>query len=359
MFHYASLSSLSSSLNNKHDIAIGLALFCSIAIMMIPTAPVESMTMLRVASWNILAQDYVKEYKYPWTKDTPGCLEWDYRKQKIAEWLLDEEMKPPDVVCLQEAQINIFSDLLSSLSPIFDGVIQNTTSGHNVGTAVLVRNSCPVKLKRMESRSRALIVTLEDKQQNDNNLYLCSVHLDADKSHDPKKRQIHQDQRQCQLKSLLKRINFQCKLDEQQIKESSVLIAGDFNMLRENPLHSILMEGTLSPSAHVPLQDAYMEAERNKRQSIPVYQQHQEESSSGEETNIQQQQQQKNDNHQLNLAKTYKGGAILDYIWTSEKIKVLDTLLYHPRSSIMGTEKWPSAEHPSDHIPIGIDMEWN
>jgi mRNA deadenylase 3'-5' endonuclease subunit Ccr4 len=323
-------------------------------MMMLPTAPVESMTMLRVASWNLLAQDYVKEYKYPWTKDTPGCLEWDYRKQKIAERLLDEEMKPPDVVCIQEAQIDLFSDLLSSLSPIFDGVIQNTTSEHNVGTAVLIRNSCPVKIKRMESRSRALIVTLEDKQQNDNILYLCSVHLDADKSHDPKKRQKNQDQRECQLKSLLKRINFQCKLDEQQIKESSVLIAGDFNMLRENPLHSILMEGTLSPSAHVPLQDAYMEAERNKRQSIPVYQ-----LESGEEETNNVEQQQENDNHQLNLAKTYKGGAILDYIWTSEKIKVLDTLLYHPRSSIMGTEMWPSAEHPSDHIPIGIDMEWN
>jgi len=347
----------------QHDIAttsIGLAaLFCSITMMiMFPAVvPVESMTMLRVASWNLLAQDYVKEYKYPWTKDTPGCLEWNYRKEKIADWLLDEEMKPPDVVCLQEAQVDLFSDLLSSLSPIYDGIIQNTTSSHNVGTAVLVRNSCPVKIKRMESRSRALIVTLEDKQQNDNNLYLCSVHLDADKSHDPKKRQKHQDQRQCQLKSLLKRINFQCKLDEQQIKESSILIAGDFNMLRENPLHSILMEGTLSPSAHVPLQDAYMEAEQHKRQSIPVYQLE----SGEEETNIeqQQQQQQKNNDHQLNLAKTYKGGAILDYVWTSEKIKVLDTLLYHPRSSIMGTEKWPSAEHPSDHIPIGIDMEWN
>ena len=295
-----------------------------------------------------MAQEYVKEYKYPWTRETPGCLEWDHRKSLIADKLLDEETKT-DIVCLQEVQVDLFSDLLTSLSPVFDGVIQNVTSGHNVGTAVLVRNSCNMKIKRVESRSRALIATLEN-EENEKKIYICSVHLNADKSQDPKKREYHQKQRQCQLKSLLKRINYACKLDKQIINEAHILVAGDFNMLRENPLHELLTEGNVSPSAQVSLHDAYFEAERHNRHSIPVYHQ----SSSEEGNSIEEKS--KSDQH---LVKTYKGGAILDYIWTSEKVKVVDTLLYHPSASTVGTEKWPCDDHPSDHLPIGIDIEWN
>lgn len=220
-----------------------------------------------------------------------------------------------------------------------------------IGTALLIRNSCNLGIKRVESRSRALIATLEDKE-NEKKLYICSVHLDADKSSDPKKREQNQKQRECQLKSLLKRINYACKLDKQIINEAPILIAGDFNMLRENPLHESLVEGSLtgSPSAYVALNDAYLEAERHKRYSVPVYH----DNSSLEKGNDRETT--KNDQH---LVKTYKGGAILDYIWTSEKVNVINTLLYHPQSSIVGREKWPCYDHPSDHLPIGIDLEWN
>ncbi|VEU43317.1 unnamed protein product [Pseudo-nitzschia multistriata] len=256
-----------------------------------------------------------------------------------------------DIVCLQEAQMDSFSDLLKDVSPVFDGVIQNVTRGHNVGTAVLIRNSCKLKLKRVESRSRALIATLEDKD-TENNLYICSVHLDADKSTDPKKREHHQSQRRSQLKSLLKRINYACKQEKQIIKEAPILIAGDFNMLRENPLNELLVEGSLttSPSAYVSLRDAYLEAERHDRFSIPVY--HQSVLEGGNDIG-------ETASNEKHLVKTYKGGAILDYIWTSDEVKVVDTLLYHPDSSTVGTEKWPCHDHPSDHLPIGIDIDWN
>ena len=213
----------------------------------------------------------------------------------------------------------------------------------------MVRKSCNLKIKRVESRSRALITTLED-EESKKNIYICSVHLDADRSSDPIMRERNQKQRQSQLKSLLKRINYACKLEKQIIKEAPILVAGDFNMLRENPLHASLFEGSLttSPSAYVSLVDAYMEAEHHKQCSIPVY--HFERPFDHE-----------NDvaaKKELHLVKTYKGGAILDYIWTSEKLNVVDTLLYHPKSSIAGAEKWPCDDHPSDHLPIGIDLEW-
>ena len=74
----------------------------------------------------------MKAYKYPWTKRNPECVNWEHRKALIVDQLVDTEFKA-DIVCLQEAQVDLFEDLLSSLSPVYDGVIQNVTRGHNVG----------------------------------------------------------------------------------------------------------------------------------------------------------------------------------------------------------------------------------
>lgn len=211
---------------------------------------------------------------------------------------------------------------------------------------MLVRNSCNLRIKRAESRSRALITTLED-EESQKNLYICSVHLDA-QSLDPKMRELNQKKRHDQLKSLLKRINYACKLEKEIIGEVPILVAGDFNMLRENSLFESLVEGNLSPSAQVSLNDAYLEAERHQQFSIPVYQ----------SESLLERENDSTVNNELRLVKTYKGGSILDYIWTSEKLKVVDTLLFHPQSSVVGAEQWPSDNHPSDHVPIGIDFEW-
>lgn len=208
-----------------------------------------------------------------------------------------------------------------------------------------------MSIERVESRSRALIVTLQD-QENEKYLYICSVHLNADTDSDPKQTAHLNMIRQKQLKSILKRINLACKLTEQIIKESPIVIAGDFNMLRENPLLETLVDGSLtgSPSAYVSLTDAYLEAERHKQYSIPVYL---------DESPVECENERNSTKRDQHLVKTYKGGSILDYIWTSENVKVVNTLLYHPKSTILGPEKWPCVDHPSDHLPIGIDLEWN
>lgn len=328
-------------------IARGVTLFAILSI--IVPLDVCGLSMLRVASWNLLAQDYVKAYKYPWTKRNPECVNWEHRKALIVDQLVDTEFKA-DIVCLQEAQVDLFEDLLSSLSPVYDGVIQNVTRGHNVAAAFLIRKSSNMRIKRIESRSRALIATLHD-EENKKNLYICTVHLQADSILDAKNRERSQVGRLKQLKSVLRRINHFCKLEEEKIQEVPILVAGDFNMLRENPLHESLVEGSLagSPAAHVTLNDAYLEAERHKRCSIPVYRN---EGSLDDGTD------EKATENDLYLVKTYRGGTILDYIWTSENLKVVDTLLYHPESSCGGSENWPCDDHPSDHVPIGIDVEW-
>jgi mRNA deadenylase 3'-5' endonuclease subunit Ccr4 len=263
----------------------------------------------------------------------------------------DEEAMKPDIVCLQEVQVNLFSDLLQALTPTYEGVIQNVSGGHNVATAILLRNSCPFRFKRVESRSRALIAVLEDKDNVADttdaaglncyrSLYLCSVHLDADKNWDRQSREFHGAQRQNQLKSLLKRLTNQCNLDKANVEKVPVIIAGDFNLMRDDPLHKSLADGELSSRNKIRLHDTYMEAERQDQLPVPLY---------------------RCDaiRDQGRLVKTYRGGAVLDYIWATDEVKVLCTLLCHPSSSTMGVEKWPSHDHPSDHIPVAVDIEWN
>jgi mRNA deadenylase 3'-5' endonuclease subunit Ccr4 len=243
-----------------------------------------------------------------------------------------------DIVCLQEVQIDLFPDLMSRLCATFDGILQNVTVTHNVGTAILVRKDGRFCIRRAESRSRALITVLQDKE-NESLLYVSTVHLDADTARDNQSREYHQRQRESQLKSLLKRLNNQCILDNIGFDAVPIIIAGDFNMLRGNPIKTALAKGELWPQFPVHFHDAYLHAEQYNHQSLPLYQNHDDVSSN-------------------RLVKTYGGGAVLDYIYVTHQVKVVDTLLCHPSSSTRVIEKLPSKDHPSDHLPVGIDFAW-
>jgi mRNA deadenylase 3'-5' endonuclease subunit Ccr4 len=252
--------------------------------------------------------------------------------------LLDGGSMNADIVCFQEVQVDLFPDLMSKLSTTFDSILQNVTATHNVGTAILVRKDSRLRIKRVESRSRALITVLQDKE-NESILYVSTVHLDAGTATDRQTREYHQRQRENQLKSLLKRLNSQCILDNTNLEKVPIIVAGDFNMLRDNPIIAALTKGELLPQLPVHLHDAYLEAKQYNHQSLPLYQIQDNESS----------------NH---LVKTYSGGAVLDYIYVSHQVQVVDTLLCHPSSSTPGVENLPTKDHPSDHLPIGIDFKW-
>ena len=305
---------------------------------------------LRVASWNLLAQEYIRPSKYPWVQSSEH-LEWNHRKQLILDRLLDDEINAT-FWCLQEVQVDLFTDLMNGLDSVYDGILQNVSDTHNVATALLIRKQqrSSFQVKRVESRSRALIACLEDQSIPNNPkssmLYVCSVHLDADKAMDRKSRVYHQEQRQNQLISLFKRISNHCRLDKVDMKDAFILIAGDFNMLRNNVLLSSIEQGTIHPKHNIPLHDAYLEAERCHRQPIRLYE-------SAEDGRNER------SNQEVRLVKSFRGGAILDYVLVSDKIVVVDTLLLHPSASVAGMERWPCIDHPSDHLPIGIDIEWD
>ena len=113
--------------------------------------------LVRLASWNLLAQVYCKADKYPWCEEEH--LQWQFRKKLIVPTILDMNA---DVICLQEVQVDLWPDLFQELEETYDGILQDMAGGHNVASAVLVRKSCPLQIDRIESRSRALLAILED-----------------------------------------------------------------------------------------------------------------------------------------------------------------------------------------------------
>jgi mRNA deadenylase 3'-5' endonuclease subunit Ccr4 len=321
---------------------------CTLRLIVFANALSRTFCLVRVASWNLLAQEYIEPRNYPGC--APETLEWDHRSNLITSRLLDIDA---DIVCLQEVQVELWPDFLSKLENIYDGILQDV-KGHSVATATLIRKNCNLKVDRVESRSRALLVVLKDERQpskdnnddssNNNNyyVYLCNVHLEAGKEDD---NDFH---RFCQLKSLFRRLRYHCGKDKTTLEDSRVVMAGDFNMLRRHHMHKFLTNGLLQnpeqinkkpPIKTIPMNDAYMTDDDASTPSRPHY--------PGADSSA-----------KLSLAKTFGGGSVLDYIWTSDNISVEETLLLHPAAAVAMPERWPTEDHPSDHLPIGVDMDW-
>ena len=294
-----------------------------------------SSQLIRLASWNLLAPVYTKGRKYPWCSEEH--LSWDHRKGLITEQLIQARA---DILCLQEVQIEHWPDLLASLQPLrYQGILQNVTSGHPVATAVLY-DASKLELLRSESRSRALIAVLKERSSEesssstninmntDRHLYLASVHLEAGQEEDCNLTRYHQ------LKSLWKRMSNHIRLDKVPLDDAAVVLAGDFNMLYSNPLYSSLSRGLLyhpnnplTPAKKLTkLEDAY-------RATTSIA-------------------------SPKRLEKTFGGGSILDYIWTSERVDVKECLVLNPQVLDPERQLCPSDTHPSDHLPIGAVFQW-
>lgn len=278
--------------------------------------------LVRLATWNLLAPQYAKISKYPWCD--PHYLDWNYRQSLIIPQLLQLDA---DIICLQEVQVDVWPDLFAPLESIYEGVIQNVTSGHNVASAILVRKDCPWKMERVESRSRALLTVLRNEHAANptKQLYLGTVHLEAGMNDDNDLQRYHQ------LKSLFKRLAYHCRTDGTSLKEAAIVLAGDFNMLRSNLMHQCLSEGRLyhpeqlntkPPIETTRLQDAF---QVGPQQAVQM---------------------------------TYAKGSVLDYIWTSTGIDVGEALPFSLHATQNIPQPWPSREHPSDHIPIGVELAW-
>jgi CCR4-NOT transcription complex subunit 6 len=304
-------------------------------------------TEFRLVSWNLLAPMYAPPKKYRNTD--PACLPWSYRQPRILARLKECN---PDIICLQEMQLDLWEDFLAQMEG-YHGVLQKEKSHKRdlPVNAVLVRDGC-AEIVRTESRSRAFIVVLKpssgvvndgdgkdkDKDKDSPMIYLANVHLEAGYEKD--------ETRYFQIRSLMKRLEQQVLRDTpdhananngNDHSEPAIILAGDFNMRNaDDIIYDLLTLGHLPDDDDdddlvadtlpqpfmplLPLRDAY-------RQCPPV---------------------------PGPVLMTYRGGAVLDYIWLSDCFSIQETWQAHPMQAQSLQRTWPNPNQPSDHLPVGV-----
>jgi mRNA deadenylase 3'-5' endonuclease subunit Ccr4 len=100
----------------------------------------------RLASYNILANSYIKPQWYP--DVDPGMLDWGWRGPALTEKI---ERLDADIVCLQEVEQVVFDALFDRLSAkSYAGVFARKRQGKPDGCAVFFR---PCGLQFVESES--------------------------------------------------------------------------------------------------------------------------------------------------------------------------------------------------------------
>jgi len=270
----------------------------------------------------------------------------------------------------------------------YDSYLQNVTKGHPVANAILVRRNF-AKCLAVESRSRALIAVLEllrdddDGSNDDNNIVvLANVHLQGGMDSEQEETRFYQ------LKSLLKRIDKHvqeyccCRAGE----VPPIILVGDFNMRRDNPLYHVLKTGQF-PSAKKKTSDAAAAATN----ASPAHRSRLE-TTTAQLTPLLSRNDRERQLPYLPLRDgysecrpeegpvdtTYSGGAVLDYLWVSDSVSVHETWRSYPEASVDTDDDdddvdtstatsaravaprrtrtpplWPDADHPSDHLPIG------
>lgn len=185
-------------------------------------------------------------------------LDWiNYRCPKIIKILQSSDS---DIICLQEVQMDQINELFYNadynlnFSSNYTIIVQNVSRDHQVGCAVLVKKE-KFTVYAVESRSRALIVVLEPKQQcvdrnndhddsdsnNNTPLFLINCHLEAGVNMEEK--------RYYQIRSMLQRlqkhVNGYNKRPNNKASRSNnidpyILIAGDMNSyINSNKICSI------------------------------------------------------------------------------------------------------------------------
>ena len=246
-----------------------------------------------VCSWNLLAPRYATPTKYPWSNAQD--LDWKNRQSRIVQKLASIDA---DIVCLQEVQVDLWHDLLIKLEQHgYHGILQKMGRQHPVANAILIRQP-GLHVVRTESRSRALIAVITDKEEQSSPLYLANVHLDAGWTPESDVTRLNQ------VKSLCKRLQHQISKDfKVSTEEAPVIIAGDCNMLRESPLYKLLSTGSTSDAQGkeitaplLPLHDAHL------NQSPPWG---------------------------PNVQMSYRSGHLLDYMWVSDCVDCIENHARH------------------------------
>lgn len=310
-------------------------------------------------------------------------------------------MPIPGIVCLQEVQIDTwYTDLLphfqNNSNNTYTCILQSVTRNHPVACATLIKSS-KFHIHFVESRSRALLLVLQETTKPmsaasvatpSEFLYVANVHLDA---------RYDQDMtRYNQIKSLLHRIEYHYEsrhhvnekgsrrrpspplslslslsnnittaplnqnrlVSESAVSTPTIIMAGDCNMIRTNPICALLSTGERE-KLHAIQKSTTTKVREIKQLAgtlpyLPLVDVH---SRVGQRNPV--------------LLRTFAGGSILDYIWTSaERVHavpwMIDPMSCATTTATMRNDRhqnqrpprfrWPSKDQPSDHVPIGIQF---
>jgi hypothetical protein len=348
------------------------------------TSTSTSTIPMRVASWNVLSQQSVKVDMEMETKlqqqqnrrqqkhllqeevededdddqeddeEEEDYLEWKYRKPLISKILLNT--LNADIICLQEVDTIMLQELMDDVGEYYTSCCVCTNDEVKVdgddddcqNVIILVRKDCPFQIKQCKVLSSTSILAVLECCNTF--LYVANVHLQSTKGQ--LVASFGNDSRHEQLKTVLQSIASE---EFGASKDANIVVAGDFNMLRYNPFHQKLREGNFislddddnddyDEPSFPPLVDPYYDLQQKEQDCVPLY------TSGGPKkksyTYV------KPD--PLYLQKTTKGGSIVDYIFTTSYERAY---LCHTESKFKASIDWPSADNPSDHVPIAIDME--
>ena len=250
------------------------------------------------------------------------CLAWPYRQAGIEAQI--KELNP-DIICLQE--VDHFEDntapLLKSMGyaglfhPKIDSpCLRNPRNSGPDGIAIffkenkykMVKNSSHLlKTETGQPRNPFLAIALE-RVGSGKSLFVATLHLKAKKG--------FEEMRLAQSRDALSYIGEYTKdIDH-------FVLCGDFNGIPEEPFYSALKESNFLDSAYHTLLGSEPEFTTCKIRSDIVYKH------------------------------------TIDYMWYSKKSLAVKSILLPMEEDQIPAEKFPSLNHPSDHIALCSDFQY-
>ncbi|KAL7566973.1 hypothetical protein ACA910_019903 [Epithemia clementina (nom. ined.)] len=365
----------------------------------------DTTVQVRILTWNILAQCYMKRpppFLFGDFSDDgalwPAYTDWTYREDKIIS-LLSE--KKSDVICLQEVQVAMLSGLEERWTELgYDNHIQDSDEGHPVTNVILISKALKWNVVFKESRSRALILGIQPSNMTCFPFFLVNVHLQASSLDFLKTAQT----RFSQVQSLLKRMKLGWNKMLDELKQShkydrhdeqppAIIIMGDFNFSPSDPLYMLLVRGEwpadddntnaddtkTTYKNHLPPKVSELSAS-----SLPLLPLRDVSSANTQVTSEKGQHDlQQHGTPLSSLFWTYAPAKrVYDYIFVSDNVAVMKredclpsqlskTLSYSAAAGAANNGKckindhdesrgnlyWPNKYHPSDHIPVGATVQ--
>ncbi|XP_020280505.1 protein angel isoform X2 [Pseudomyrmex gracilis] len=210
----------------------------------------EDTFLLKLLSFNILAQNLLETYHFLYKRHNKQALDWNIRKSLIIEEILDAEA---NIICLQEVQQDHLMDIVDPFRRIgYDYIYKKRTNEKNDGLLLLYRSDefllldhAKVELYQsgIELLSRdnvGIIAKLALRSNPDTQIVVATTHL----LYNPKRNDV----RLAQIQLLLAEIE-RIAFVENTItgpKYLPILLSGDFNLEPYTGVYKFLTEGSFT-----------------------------------------------------------------------------------------------------------------